>query len=528
MDSPVSVTSGGISVGDLGKKNIIIGRPGTGKTTTLSNLINGYIAEGNRPSGVAYLIYSRSMATQAKQRFALDPKSGSMVGTFHSIGSKFLGWHAGRKNDEDNTDFLTERMIEEFCDKFGIQKLTSNPFRTDYDDTEGSDELSKVISAYDMARNRMDGSSPSDYYDSPKFDTDFIVDRFKRLKERTGKHDYTDILEASLELDYSGIDFLIVDEAQDLTPLMWAIVNKMGKYASRTVLAGDDMQSIYSFRGASPTDFLMQRKDAKVFHLSKSYRLPEEVRKFSDQIALRVDTTEQVKFESNGRKGAVYEWPLEDFLSLEGEKWILCRTWFVVQKINRLLTLYNIPFLPLNSQHKRFSPWTMEDIELVNALHAWPNLNARQLEEVIRLVPGTMLLRGVKTRVKNGESSRLMEEHSRGLYGSFDASHLFKKIPSLEDVLRSLELRTLKKDLIAPHIERGLKGEDVVRLDTIHAAKGLEGKHVAIVTDLTTRTAVNLANNPSDEHRVFYTGVTRASETVSLISVGVGRGSYAL
>lgn len=62
MDSPVSVTSGGISVGELGKKNVIIGRPGTGKTATLSNLINGYIAEGNKPSGIAYLIYSRSMA----------------------------------------------------------------------------------------------------------------------------------------------------------------------------------------------------------------------------------------------------------------------------------------------------------------------------------------------------------------------------------------------------------------------------------------------------------------------------------
>ena len=50
MASPVSVTSGGISVGDLGKKNIIIGRPGIGKTTTLSNLINGYLAEWNRTS----------------------------------------------------------------------------------------------------------------------------------------------------------------------------------------------------------------------------------------------------------------------------------------------------------------------------------------------------------------------------------------------------------------------------------------------------------------------------------------------
>lgn len=45
------MTSGGIAVGELGKKNIIIGRPGTGKTSTL---INGYIAEGNISSEIAY------------------------------------------------------------------------------------------------------------------------------------------------------------------------------------------------------------------------------------------------------------------------------------------------------------------------------------------------------------------------------------------------------------------------------------------------------------------------------------------
>ena len=528
MDSPVSVTSGGLAVGDLGKKNVIIGRPGTGKTTTLSNLINGYIAEGNRPSGIAYLTYSRSMANQAKQRFGLDPKSGAMVGTFHSIGSKFLGWHASRRGDDENNDFLTERMIEEFCGKFGIQKFASSSFRTDYDDPEGTDEFSQIVSAYDMARNRMDGSSATDYFDSKKFDTDYLVEQLEKLKEQSGKHDYTDILVASLDVDFSPIDFLIIDEAQDLTPLMWAIVRRIRQYASKVVLAGDDMQSIYSFRGASPIDFLLQRKDAKVFHLSKSYRLPSEVKNFSDQISSRVAITEDVKFESNGKKGAVYQWSLEDFLALRGEKWILCRTGFVAEKVNRLLIMYDIPFLPLNIRHLWFSPWTREDISLVNALHAWPNLNARQVEEVIKLLPGNVLIRGVKTRVKNGETSKLMEEYSRGLYGSFDASHLFKEFPSLDDVMRSLELKTLKKDLIAPHIEHGLKEEDIVRLDTIHAAKGLEGKHVAIVTDLTSRAIANLAANPSEEHRVFYTGVTRASESASLISLGIGRGAYAV
>ncbi len=240
MDSPVSVTSRGIAVGELGKKNIIIGRPGTGKTTTLSSLINGYISEGNRSSEIAYLTYSRSMANQAKQKYGLDPKNGAMVGTFHSIGSKFLGWHPSRRGNEDDSVFLTERMLDEFCDRKGIRKVS--PLRIDFDEDDGVDEFSQIMSAYDLSRNKMDDSKPSDYLDSIRFDPDFIVDELEKEKARLGKHDYTDILEASLDLDYSSIDFLIVDEAQDLTPLMWAIVDRMRKYASITVLAGDDMQ----------------------------------------------------------------------------------------------------------------------------------------------------------------------------------------------------------------------------------------------------------------------------------------------
>lgn len=46
-------------------------------------------------------------------------------------------------------------MIEEFCGKFGIQKLASSSFPTDYDDPEGTDEFSQIVAAYDMARNQM-------------------------------------------------------------------------------------------------------------------------------------------------------------------------------------------------------------------------------------------------------------------------------------------------------------------------------------------------------------------------------------
>ena len=43
---------------------------------------------------------------------------------------------------------------------------------------------------------------------------------------------------------------LMVDEAQDLTPLQWDMVVKIAKHVDRVYIAGDDDQAIYEWNGA--------------------------------------------------------------------------------------------------------------------------------------------------------------------------------------------------------------------------------------------------------------------------------------
>ena len=56
-----------------------------------------------------------------------------------------------------------------------------------------------------------------------------------------------------------------------------------------------------------------------------------------------------------------------------------------------------------------------------------------------------------------------------------------------------------------------------IRLSTIHAAKGGEATNVVLLTDITTRVYKNYQQNPDDENRVFYVGVTRTKENLYLI-----------
>jgi len=109
-----------------------------------------------------------------------------------------------------------------------------------------------------------------------------VLDRFGAEKDRRGLLDFEDQIDKTHDLlsrvsaawvHYkldSGIDHVLIDEAQDTSPKQWGIVRHLvaeffaGKGASdndRTIFAvGDEKQSIFSFQGAAPLEFESMRR----------------------------------------------------------------------------------------------------------------------------------------------------------------------------------------------------------------------------------------------------------------------------
>ena len=110
---------------------------------------------------------------------------------------------------------------------------------------------------------------------------------YKAYKAANLRHDYTDmVIEFVNQGTAPTLDVLIVDEAQDLTPLQWQQVSVLKQHAARVYYAGDDDQCIHRWNGVEVSHFMNACDNHRV--LDQSYRVPKEVFKLANQIVKRI------------------------------------------------------------------------------------------------------------------------------------------------------------------------------------------------------------------------------------------------
>lgn len=461
---------------------VILGPPGTGKTTTLINEVAEYLARGIKPWEIAYLAFTKKAAeeamTRAMEKFPqYTRRDFRYFRTLHSFCFRQLGLTRQR--------VMQRHHYTELGDLLGIEVRGT---LSNYSD-EGFQEAAvgdKAIFIENVARNRC-VLLQDEWQRVDNLDLSFEeLDRFSRALQQYKANrllvDYTDML--SQFLDYGiipNLKVLIIDEAQDLSNLQWRIVNVIKERRACDVLAcGDDDQAIYKWAGAAGS--AMQGFLGSYRVLGQSYRVPRNVKSIADGI-IRNAVRSAKQWVPDRRDGrAEFCTELDDISIGSGTYYLLCRNLTGLRGFEDLCRRLGVPYETANGRRG-------VERQAVEAILAWT--------------------RHQKGGDLNDDEARLI-----ALYRS-------PRAPSRGIWHDCLDLITVEdREYYISCLRRGedLRADPRVRISTIHGVKGGEADHVVIRTDMTRQTYDGYVNDPDDEARVFYVGVTRAKESVTIVS----------
>ena len=249
------------------KEHRLFGPPGTGKTTALQHNIQSLV-EHHGSESIVVCSFSKAAATELVSRDL--PIDDSRVGTLHALCYRAL-----------NRPTIAETKIAEWNDyapEFRLQSSGTvqidDPLTGD-EGGSGSDS-DKVLGEYMLLRARLVDRALW----SPQVEA--FARKWEFWRDNSGFVDFQGLIDhglRDLETCPGSPQILIVDEAQDSSASELLLLRKWEEKTDYSILAMDDDQCVYSFRGASPEALLgVEIPSDNLRVLRQSYRVPEKVR----------------------------------------------------------------------------------------------------------------------------------------------------------------------------------------------------------------------------------------------------------
>lgn len=489
------------------------GPPGTGKSTTLLNVVERLLTTGVRPDTIVYTTFTRAGAYEARDRacakFKLAPDQLPFFRTLHSLCYQQMG----RVDVMNAGDWcaIAKRLTLSFTLSFGPSEGVPRG-RTRGDNLISLWSLARVmmLPLEQVYNNRALYSLPLE--DTSLAEVQHFADSVKEYKESAGKMDYTDLLEAFIDND-KGIpapdaDYVIIDESQDLSLLQWRCVEKLSRNVKEIHVAGDDDQCIHEWNGAEPSLFINLKAEEYTV-LPQSYRIPKKVHALASKIITQIAHRLDKQYANRDELGIVERY--DDMSTIDMSK----GTWLCLAR--------NHCFLEELTEHMEnkgylYQGYTNQEVvKVLGAIRTWQILNEgqpRTLEECTDMYKfmsqRDRVLRGCKTKLNESNALTLTKADLERDYGLVAQGPWSLALDMVPEKIR-LYLEAVEKT-------EGLSAKPRIELSTIHGAKGREADHVLICPDMTFRTWDAYQSDPDPEHRVWYVGVTRARQSLHILN----------
>lgn len=487
----------------------IWGTAGTGKTTYLQkNFVKSWCGTASQ---VGLVTFRRNTANQIKDELSImlnhDVEDlADYVNTIHGMCLRNIGM-----NDYEIVD---HEHIEKFNELLGY-KFTQN----NHDESSNG-----MLDCYGWLKNNMMPFSQVYKYRnlrSLKKPPAVIIKQlndYEKYKQSNQLIDFSDMLTITLENNICP-DFktLYVDEFQDLTPLQFEIFKMWCKNIENVTIAGDPLQSIYGFWGASP-DFFNTFDDCTI--LPKSHRLPRKVWQTGVSILKRAGL-EYPDIETNGHEGVIShishkQYQNHDCIKSNDEisTYHLVRSRYQAPAIAALLSSNGVLFSGLHG-------WNGDLIKTFNVI-----LKIRNGEPLIRSDVVSLFhnypLKYFHASSKfdfSQEIKTMSDKQIADIHGGIVKTILFDLVKS--DAPLGKSKKSLRQSMINGALTRytyPIKSSDIkTTLETIHGAKGGERDRVFLHTGITPKIKKGMRRNPKEEARVWFVGVTRTKNELFIV-----------
>ena len=562
----------------------LFGGPGSGKTTALLDRVEERLAAGDiKIDDLLVVSYTRAAAAEVRDRLAerLDVSPRRLKGTVETMHAK-----AYDLLDLSRSDVVSESDKEAFCEDYGLEyedeyggaarrtarstalgnKIIATSQwlqRTQRDVADWYDvpfqwDVEKVRLPPDIDPNAMDGNkyTPTWPSNDDRVDVPEAIRAWRAYKSDEDVIGFADMLERIKGKSLvPQVNFLVIDEFQDITTLQYAVYEEWRPHVDRVLLAGDDDQVVYSWQGADPNLLLDEAVDDDVV-LPNSYRLPSSVLEIVNREVEHIDKRQAKDLNPRKEGGAVEAMASPSHLDVvrelrhtlrtdDGTIMVLFRARYQMYQFIDEFIDEGYPFRVMTDQRM----WTDRLAQYVSAIEA---LNKGESID------------GLQAR-------RVADMLDDAAFGTNDREDLFNELDKLEDAAEEDDVTelTVEADLILEHApflpEPAAVGDmtrkvtsfqaksmaayfthdhdtdrDRIRVGTIHSAKGREADHVFVATDLTEKVVEQMAATVEDqtavpgveeftkttdpvptltdnERRVFYVGMSRARERLVVL-----------
>lgn len=459
----------------------IYGPPGCGKTTEMLRRVEEAKLK-YKINEIAFMSFTKAGAAEALKRLGIT--RSDKICTIHSM--------MFRLNNISSVSVVDSYKLRKFGDKTGYR------FRGQSNDTGEQMEIGDhYLAVFSKSVNRM--TSLHDEYMASDRQGDlsgfiFFCKAYTDWKQANGFVDFNDMLSIYLKnpVDH-GASVIFVDEAQDLSNLQWAVINKMCEfhYVEEVHIAGDDDQAIYEWSGANThgmVEFEERFNSERVF-LSQSWRVPtlihDKAMGVIHTIKNRVDKAYLPRADQGVlRRVANFN---HKMLKHGDDVMILCRSYITRKEIEDELIRYRIPYRNEGGMTGLFNSRIAEAIRVFKKLEKGQGITKAEADKITAVADAR-----TRAEVSNKDFMPMLK---RGF-------------------LRSL---IIPAHLVDFYREAEIESEPTIRLSTIHSAKGREADHVILHTGLTHKTLNDMDRNPDAEARVWYVGITRAKHQLDIL-----------